>query len=249
MLKQLLREIAHSRLIYPAFDHSFFKPRPIDIFYNPLYLLRRGLFVAIARAAPRFSGRLLDVGCGSKPYEALFRVSQYVGVDVPISGHPRENKHTDIFYDGRTLPFADGVFDGVFCSEVFEHVFTPLALLAEIHRVLKPGALLLMTVPFTWMEHEQPYDFARYTSFGLAALVEGSGFKIERVTKVGSYVEAIAQVFTEHKMFHNVFSRMFVVVPIHLIALLAKRILPSDDRLFINLVMLGRKVDTPKISA
>jgi len=227
----------------PVFDPSFFKPRLVDVAYNPLYLLRRGLFEAVEEAAPRFSGRLLDVGCGSRPYESLFDVTQYVGVDVPISGHPSQDKRADVFYDGRRLPFRDEAFDGVLCSEVLEHVFDAGVFLAEISRVLKPGGSLLMTTPFAWMEHEQPYDFARYSSFGLAALVQRSGFDIDSVVKVGSYVEAVAQLLTQHRFFANALGRLLVGVPVHLLALLFKRLLPDDDRLFVNLVMIAHKAN------
>ena len=57
------------------------------------------------------------------------------------------------------------------CNQVLEHVFNPDDFVREIARVLKPGGALLLTVPFVWNEHEQPYDYARYSSFGLRAFL------------------------------------------------------------------------------
>ena len=68
------------------------------------------------------------------------------------------NKHADRSYDGKTFPFSDGEFDAVLTSEVLEHVFNPDEFLSEINRVLRDDGVLLLTVPFVWDEHEQPFD-------------------------------------------------------------------------------------------
>jgi SAM-dependent methyltransferase len=68
---------------------------------------------------------------------------------------------------------------------VLEHVFNPDDFLNEVNRVLKPSGKLLLTVPFVWDEHEQPYDYARYSSFGLRSLLEKHGFSIVKHEKVG----------------------------------------------------------------
>jgi ubiquinone/menaquinone biosynthesis C-methylase UbiE len=83
-----------------------------------------------------------------------------------------------IFYDSAHFPFADGEFDSALCSQVLEHVFTLDTFLAEINRVIKPGSKPLLTLPFVWDEYEQPYDFARYSSFGLKAFLERHGFEV-----------------------------------------------------------------------
>ena len=81
----------------------------------------------------------------------------------------------------------------VVANEVFEHVFNPLDFLGVIKRVLRPGGMLLMTVPFVWDEHEQPYDFARYSSFGIKSVLEKNGFEIiaqrKTVTNFGVIIQ------------------------------------------------------------
>ncbi len=122
-------------------EQSFF-PTWIGIFLNPFYFARAGLAGAMDRYAKRLEGRLLDVGCGTKPYERLFGVSEYVGLDIDSEGS-RERAIADEFYDGKTFPFDDQAFDAVLCNQVLEHVFNPDEFLREIHRVLKPGGKLL----------------------------------------------------------------------------------------------------------
>ena len=64
------------------------------------------------------------------------------------------------------------------CNQVLEHVFNPDEFLLKINRVLKNDGKLLLTVPFVWDEHEQPFDYARYSSFGLKALIEKMVLKL-----------------------------------------------------------------------
>ena len=149
-----------------------FQPGFFSIFFNPFFFIRRSLFRNIRRSAPLLKGKLLDFGCGRKPYENLFSVEEYIGVDIEESGHNHSLSRVDVYYDGEHIPFPDETFDSLFCSEVFEHVFEPEPLLREVNRVLKNGAVGLITVPFCWNEHELPFDYARYTSAGLQALLE-----------------------------------------------------------------------------
>ena len=79
----------------------------------------------------------------------------------------------DIFCDGHDLPFVDGAFDAVITTAVLEHVLYPERVAAEIHRVLKVGALLYSELPFMQQVHEGAYDFTRYTLSGHRRLFNG----------------------------------------------------------------------------
>ena len=79
-----------------------FMPSWVSIIVNPFFIIRRGSFVNISTFAPLAEGRLLDIGCGRKPYKSLFsNVSEYIGVDIQDSGHNHSNSKIDIYYDGR----------------------------------------------------------------------------------------------------------------------------------------------------
>lgn len=181
---------------FRTFKHQQdFHPGFAGIFINPFYLARKGLKKGIAAMAPSITGKVIDVGCGRKPYRALFHCETYIGLDIENPGHSHENEDIDVFYDGKIFPFEAESFDNALCNQVLEHVFNPDEFLSEIQRVLKPGGKLLLTVPFAWDEHEQPYDYARYSSFGLRHLMEKNGFVIERSIKSVNDSRAIAQLW------------------------------------------------------
>lgn len=161
-----------------SWKHRHFEPNVFALLANPYYLARSALYKAIVVHSSKLTGRVLDVGCGTKPYRSLFTsCSSYEGLDIDQPRN-RERAIADHFYDGETFPFPDESFDGIICSQVLEHVFNPQVFLAEMGRILRPGGRLLLTVPFCWDEHEQPWDCCRYTSYGVADLVRRSGFQV-----------------------------------------------------------------------
>jgi SAM-dependent methyltransferase len=155
-----------------------YQPSFLGFFINPFYFARKAIFNNIKMFSTEVNGTTLDIGCGSKPYSNLFNTEKYVGMDVEVTGHKHTDSKIDVFYDGLTFPFPDGSFDSIVCFEVLEHVFNPDIFLSEANRVLKPGGTAIFTVPFIWDEHEQPYDFARYSSFGLKHMFGKAGFVV-----------------------------------------------------------------------
>lgn len=225
-----------------------FQPGFASLFINPFYLIRRRLFVHIRRLAPALKGKLLDFGCGRKPYENLFTVSEYIGVDMETTGHNHSNSKVDVYYDGRHLPFPDATFDSLFCSEVLEHIFNPHEILPEVNRVLKPGAMALFTIPFCWNEHEVPFDYARYTSFGIKDLLNKHGFEVLELKKSGTFTQAVFQLWALY--FFELFRRwgrtgyaisLLFIIPINLAGAVFPRIFPKNHSLYFNNIVLARK--------
>lgn len=127
---------------------------------------------------PYFKGILLNAGCGDITYEFIYKnwVDNLVLYDWPQTVHNKDS--IDLFGSVMELPFADNVFDVVLCTEVLEHIPEPQKTLSEFFRVLKPTGHVILSVPFIYQMHEQPYDFFRYTYYGLRYLLEKSGFLI-----------------------------------------------------------------------
>lgn len=216
----------------------------INIFISPVYIIRSRLFNCIKKIAPSFHGSILDIGCGSKPYQRLFiNATQYIGLDIEVSGHDHRNSKVDIFYNGDTLPFDDASIDNLVCFEVLEHVFNFNELINEMYRVLKPGGKLLITVPFAFPEHESPFDFFRYTSFGLNKLFESNKFKIEYCIKSTSYFLSLVQllnIYIYHVSDNKIYKfliQIFFIFPINLLGILLDRLLPDNKNFYSNLIV------------
>lgn len=227
--------------------HMFF-PGLIGIFVNPFYFARKGLVKVISEFSPLLTGRLLDVGCGSKPYRSLFVVEDYIGLDID-SEVARKRGVADFYYDGNTFPFVDASFDSILCNQVLEHVFNPDEFLGEIVRVLKPGGKLLLTVPFVWDEHEQPNDYARYSSFGLRALLEKQGIKIIQHKKIGADASILFQLINAYlfKITQD-WPRVFILLLtatvmafINVSGVLATLVLPKNPDLYLDHAVLAEK--------
>jgi SAM-dependent methyltransferase len=129
---------------------------------------------AAARDVPP-GARVLDVGAGDAPYRELFAHAEYVTSDWEQSLHEGA-RQADLVASADALPVEDAGFDMVLLLQVLEHVPDPAAVLAELHRVLRPGGELVLTAPLAWEQHELPHDYFRYTQPGLEHLLSVAGF-------------------------------------------------------------------------
>lgn len=223
-----------------------FDPGLVGLLINPFFLARRSLHRAVREFATQLRGRLLDVGCGSQPYRALFQVDEYVGLDID-SEATRRRAVADVLYDGGRFPFEDGRFDAVLCNQVLEHIFDPDAFVAEIRRVLAPGGRLLLTVPFVWDEHEQPWDYARYSSFGLRALLERHGLRVVRQDKLLDDASVLFQLFNAYVFkvtrtrwpIVNLSLTPLLIAPASLLGWVAGAVLPRNPDLFLDQIVLA----------
>ena len=231
------------------YQKEMFAPGLLGIFINPFYFIRRALYRGVIARKGCLTGKLLDFGCGRKPYKPFFEVQEYIGLDIEESGHSHKNEAIDVFYDGGNIPFADNHFDSAFSSEVFEHVFNLDEVLRELQRVLKPGGHLLITVPFVWDEHEVPYDFGRYTSFGIAHVLKKAGFELVSSDKTTNYVETIFQmwnayvsqvVLPKNKVAKALLTPVFIA-PVTLVGIVVAAVLPRSQGFYHNNVVVARK--------
>jgi SAM-dependent methyltransferase len=162
---------------------------------HPRYLSNRAIRHSLKCLAPQAYGRMLDIGCGYKPYRSLFApyVSEHIGVDIPVTIHGTD--YLDIGGTALALPVAAASYDTVLATEVMEHVPDPHRMLAEIHRVLRPSGRLILSVPLHEPLHELPYDYYRYTHMALQYLIEESGFAIKQIERRGGPLMVVCHLF------------------------------------------------------
>ncbi len=227
-------------------------PGPAGLLLTPFYFARRGLVEAMHDLWPQLQGDVLDVGCGRKPYRGFVGAKRYVGVDLDTA-ELRDMGEADLFYDGTRIPVGDAQFDAVICSQVLEHVFSPAQFLNDIHRVLRPGGLLLLTTPFAWDEHSQPHDFGRYSSFGLRHVLEAAGFEpvIQRKTcadgralvqLAAGYVYKVVR--SRHRPL-NALTQLLLIAPVNVLGGLLAWLLPANEDFYLdNVVLVRRPVTT-----
>jgi SAM-dependent methyltransferase len=167
--------------------------------YAPTYLEQDSLLSALQKASREVEGgRLLDIGCGRRPYASLFTdITHYVGIDLP-SSLSIDSDSPDVWASGLRLPFASGRFDVILCTQVLEHIPQPQQMVAEALRVLRTGGQLILTAPQTWGLHEEPHDYYRFTRYGLQYLLESVGFEVTRIEARGGVFRMIGQTFLNY---------------------------------------------------
>jgi SAM-dependent methyltransferase len=157
--------------LYPAvWDHQ----------WHHLVYLRRSLEKILHHhIMPTEGERVVDVGCGDRPYEPLFRNQgcEYIACDL--------QGNVDIRLEpGQPIALPDASVDGVVSFQVLEHVWDLDWYLGECHRILKPGGWLLLSTHGSWLYHPHPSDYRRWTRDGLVAELRDRGFEVKLVDAV-----------------------------------------------------------------
>lgn len=238
----------------PRFHKYYIKqrffPNFFSVFINPFFLTRSSLLKELKKIAPTIKGNILDFGCGSKPYNELFiNVSEYIGVDIQNEAHDHSNENIDVFYDGKHIPFDNESFQNVFSTEVFEHVPNINESIKEIYRVLKPNGKLLLTTPFSFPEHEMPFDFRRLSHNGIVQLLEENGFYVEYIKRHGTLTKVTGQiiamgihdcVYSKYK-YLNIFFNILFISPIMLFTQFLSIFFNKNKSLYFGTIALAMK--------
>ena len=130
-------------------------------------------------------GKLVDIGCGNKPYLRYFSlINEYNGVDI-------DNNEADIVANAESLSIKSNSIDIVLCNQLIEHVSEPSKIIVEINRILKEEGILILTAPQMGRLHGEPNDYYRYTKWGLKYLLKKNNMKIELIEPHGGVFRAI----------------------------------------------------------
>lgn len=174
--------------------------------FSANYLSRKPIELAMKKFSKKFNNgqKIIDIGCGGKPYAKYFRC-QYIGLD------PFEGSKADVVADAWKTPFSDNEFDGVIMNQSLEHIKEITETIAEVKRILKPNGLCIITAPQTMKVHsvslpstDSEYnnfdktkikywnvDFYRFTKSGLIHLFKD--FQIIELKETNGYFGTIFQ--------------------------------------------------------
>ncbi len=256
------KNIKNKRIIEASgFVKSFGKSlQPLYFLIAPHFLAKYYLLRDIKLLAHRykFYGKLLDVGCGEKPYQGVFSaVSSYVGIDFPDYSRSKGilGEKPDLFFDNNykkslLLPFKDNNFDTVVSFQVLEHHSNPELCVREMVRVVKKGGKILISAPLTWSLHEIPRDYFRFTEYGLRKLFDRNQCTVLKVVKEGSIFSTIIvllmdyliEIANKNKIFY-LFALLFypILLAFSYLCILLDKIFPSHTICFNYLVLAEKK--------
>jgi SAM-dependent methyltransferase len=130
---------------------------------------------------------VLDAGAGEARHKINFKHTRYIALDAGYGDSSWNYSKLDIRGDLEKIPLRGASVDCVLCMVVLEHTRNPREVLLEFARVLKPGGLLVMVVPFLWEEHQAPHDYFRFTRYGVRLLFESSPFRLDLLSPVGGF--------------------------------------------------------------
>lgn len=143
-----------------------------------------------------YSGKVLDIGAGTKPYRELFdEVSEYIGTNTrrhyEINNLVPDIETTDVWIeDGTNLPFEDGTFDGVVCFQVLPLIAHPDKFFREVNRVLRTWGYFMVTSDYlypAWSEE----DYMRHSRSNLVSLACENGFIVLATESFGGIFTTI----------------------------------------------------------
>ncbi len=215
---------------------------------SPTWVVRSALARFLRGQAEELRGgppvRVLDVGCGVKPYYPFFAdvASEYVGVDVV------ENPMAELLGPVEALPVEDASFDVVLCTQVLEHCDDPGRAVSELRRVTRPDGRVLASTHGVQVYHPSPTDYWRWTHTGLARLFETSAgwssVTVEPAAGTGAALAMLLGTYVEIALRRSALARPPVLVLNRLGSALDRRVRrlrePVPGSLIPNLHVVAR---------
>jgi ubiquinone/menaquinone biosynthesis C-methylase UbiE len=155
-------------------------------------------------------GDLIDLGCGNVPLFLAYkdRVNSITCVDWPATRHKVDHLDHEIDLTQR-LPFPDNSFSTIILSDVLEHIPNPGQLWSEMYRILTPGGVAIINVPFLYWVHEAPHDYYRYTEYALERFANDSNFSVISLEPIGGLPEVLADFIAKNPRVIPVIGHIF----------------------------------------
>ncbi|WP_324171531.1 class I SAM-dependent methyltransferase [Sulfurimonas sp.] len=191
MIKKVMDYISHKLIPILTGENK----APHIYISNMGYLNHKHLHNSFIKSLPYLNGICTDIGSGNAIYKKLIlpHVDKYIAVDKSeIHRHMfQTSKEKFIDADIKNLPFDSNSIDSVILTQVLEHIDEPYKALCEVQRVLKKGGILILSVPFIYQAHATPYDFFRFSEYGLKELCKKYDFEILEFHYQGYFGTAI----------------------------------------------------------
>lgn len=171
---------------------GLFKERLGNIFIHPQYLTLKFRKKEIEFLTKYIKGITIDIGSGSQWYKdaVIKKTNSYISLDYPPTSKLYEEtygKKPHIYGDARKLCIKSSAIDTVLFLDVIEHIDDPEAALREINRILKDEGIFCFSVPFLYPLHDIPYDYRRWTVFGIQDMMKKNNFQIIEYVKRGNF--------------------------------------------------------------
>jgi SAM-dependent methyltransferase len=184
MLNALLRWLRHRRQRVEAERLTIEERR----YLSPLFYAHYKVLLPMIHQYAR--GDFIDLGCGSAPFWGAVagQVMRYDAVDL----WPRSGKVTFVGDVQQLSMVADASYDAAICIEVLEHLPEPAQAIATMARILRPGGVVVISVPHLSRLHDLPHDYFRYTEFGLRHLLGQAGLEVVSLRTKGGLLTFLA---------------------------------------------------------
>jgi SAM-dependent methyltransferase len=154
--------------------------------------LQRFLFYAVDRFI--HDGDVVgDIGCGEQPLKS--RVEELGGIYTGIDITQNISHSVSMIASCTDVPLPDYYFNVILCTEVLEHVSDSNKAFRELARLLKPDGFLIITMPFVYPLHEEPYDFIRFTPYQVREFAKKNELQVLELATSGNEIEVIATVW------------------------------------------------------
>ncbi|NEU76753.1 class I SAM-dependent methyltransferase [Hassallia byssoidea VB512170] len=144
------------------------------------------------------TGLLLDLGCGNVPLYGIYKDLVQDNICIDWGNTLHKNQYLDYEFDlNNVLSLESEQFDTILSTDVLEHIAKPELLMSEMARLLKPDGKIILTVPFLYWLHEQPYDFFRYTEFALRMFCKNNNLTLIELEPYGGALEVVLDIIAK----------------------------------------------------